>query len=742
MAFVEDKTRPIGFSITGKMALLSWLLALATLLTFVAVTIPQQKRTFLNNLQSKANSVAVSLHDVAAGAAINDDLASVVSAAQTLLEGDPDLNFLVITRNDGFSLINQASGWRVEPEIDDYWRPQERKPSGKIATPVLFDEQIYHFAQPFDYSGIQWGWIHVGLSLDGYNDSVNTLYRNTVLIALACILFSLIAALYFAGRLVRPIQRLRRVVEQIAGGDLSVRADNFSRDELGSLAASVNTMTESLLRRDAILESVRDAAQQFLYSDHWEESIDKVLVNIGQAADADRAYLFVNHPGDMGDIHCSLRYEWTDKDISVQLSNPDLQNMCYRQAGFEEWTSVLGRKDIIVAKVAEMSEPARSILEAQQIISIVVIPVFVDDVWWGFLGLDECTRERVWSDAEQDSLHTVANMLGATIARQHAQQAVLEAKATLEQRVEERTLELLEQVTAKEQALAQLAEAQESLVEASRSAGMAEVATGVLHNVGNVLNSVNVSSNLLVETLRQSRIANLAKVAELMNLPEKDLAGFISEDPRGKQIPAYLRSLAAALKDEQHGMITEVESLHSRIEHIKEIVTMQQTYGRLAGVLESFKPDKLMEDALALNSSALNRHGVKVVRRYQDASNITVDKHKVLQILLNLINNAKYACSEGTGEKTITLDIFHAGPDRIVFQVSDTGIGIPAENLTRIFQHGFTTRQSGHGFGLHSGALAAKEMGGSLNAHSDGPGMGATFTLELPIIPEPEKEKS
>jgi len=112
---------------------------------------------------------------------------------------------------------------------------------------------------------------------------------------------------------------------------------------------------------------------------------------------------------------------------------------------------------------------------------------------------------------------------------------------------------------------------------------------------------------------------------------------------------------------------------------------------------------------------------------------ISVEKHKVLQILINVLRNAKYACDDSErNEKKITVRI--SGRDgRVSISVADNGIGIPPENLTRIFNHGFTTRKEGHGFGVHSGANAAREMGGSLSAVSEGTGHGATFTLELPV---------
>jgi C4-dicarboxylate-specific signal transduction histidine kinase len=183
-------------------------------------------------------------------------------------------------------------------------------------------------------------------------------------------------------------------------------------------------------------------------------------------------------------------------------------------------------------------------------------------------------------------------------------------------------------------------------------------------------------------------------------------------------------------------VLREVELLQKNIEHIKEIVAMQQNYARISGVVETIPVDELIEDAVQMNAGALQRHGVLLVRDYQQRPSITVEKHKVLQILVNLIRNAKYACDEsGREDKRIKLQIT-ADSHRVYIAVSDNGVGIPEENLTRIFSHGFTTRANGHGFGLHSGALAAQELGGAIRVSSQGPGRGAEFVVELPYRPE------
>lgn len=160
---------------------------------------------------------------------------------------------------------------------------------------------------------------------------------------------------------------------------------------------------------------------------------------------------------------------------------------------------------------------------------------------------------------------------------------------------------------------------------------------------------------------------------------------------------------------------------------------MQQAYATMVGVIEPLDAVELMEDSLRMNAGALVRHAVGVTRDFQPVPRVMAEKAKVLQILVNLIRNAKYAADEGgRDDKMVTLRILPTPAGRVQLIVQDNGVGIPAENLTRIFAHGFTTRANGHGFGLHSSANAAKEMKGTLTVHSDGPGHGATFTLELP----------
>ena len=284
-------------------------------------------------------------------------------------------------------------------------------------------------------------------------------------------------------------------------------------------------------------------------------------------------------------------------------------------------------------------------------------------------------------------------------------------------------------------AQAELQEAHQAMMRASRQAGMAEVASSVLHNVGNVLNSVNVSANLLDERMRTSKASGLARVAAMLEEQGDQLGSFIASDDRGKRLPSYLAQLSSQLVADREAALTELASLVKSIEHMKDIVRMQQSYATHGGVVESVAVADLVNDSVRLNEEAFSRHGVTLACEFEEVPAITVDKHRVLQILVNLIRNAKYACEDsGRSDKRITIRVTRCALG-VAIAVVDNGVGIPTENMTRIFSHGFTTRPSGHGFGLHSAALAAQELKGSLRVASDGPGCGATFWLELPITP-------
>jgi PAS domain S-box-containing protein len=281
----------------------------------------------------------------------------------------------------------------------------------------------------------------------------------------------------------------------------------------------------------------------------------------------------------------------------------------------------------------------------------------------------------------------------------------------------------------------ELARVHKALASAARRAGMAEVKTNILHNVGNVLNSVNLSVTRLTKRVTGSKVDGLKRVATLIQEKANDLAAFVSSDERGRNLPSYLTKVAAQLAADRAATLAELSKLAESIAHIKQIVRAEHNQANSSSMAEPVVPTELIEDALRIEESSFARYRITIRREFSKVPTITVDKHKVLQILVNLISNAKHACNEfQSTEKQITIRLA-PGELGVCIAISDNGIGIAPEILPRIFTHGFTTRANGHGFGLHSAALAAQDLKGSLQGTSAGLGRGATFTLDLPLVP-------
>lgn len=302
----------------------------------------------------------------------------------------------------------------------------------------------------------------------------------------------------------------------------------------------------------------------------------------------------------------------------------------------------------------------------------------------------------------------------------------------LDDRVQRRTAEL-------RQALKDLETVQKQLVETAHQAGMVEISTSVLHNVGNVLNSLNLSAGNLREQLASSRLGMIGQLAEVFSEHESELARFVVEDERGRKLPTFLRALAEQFAQEHGALADELTRVVKHVEHIKHIIVVQQSYAVAARFLEQIPLRQLIDDAIELCSPELNRHGVTLHRDMPAFLPVChLEKHKALQILINLIGNAKHALAENpAGEKNLTVRARCIDGMQCVIDIIDDGCGISADNLTRLFSHGFTTRRGGRGLGLHTSSLSARALGGGLIVHSDGPGHGARFTFTFPVDQRP-----
>ena len=360
------------------------------------------------------------------------------------------------------------------------------------------------------------------------------------------------------------------------------------------------------------------------------------------------------------------------------------------------------------------------------------------------LNRDYSTRVKKVANDELGTLYDEFNAMLDQIQRNERE--LQQAHSQLEMRVQEHTrelshanLQLSSEIGERKRAETELETVHQQFVEAARKAGMAEVATGVLHNVGNVLNSINVSATLVADRLRNAKLSEFSRALDLIDQHSADLGEYLTQDERGKRVPGFLHMVASHMERDQTMILDELHSLTKNVDHVKTIVAMQQSYAGAAGLIESVSLAELVDDAMQLNVSSFEKYRIEIVRNFADIPNVRIDKQKLLQILMNLMNNAKDSLLESMSEeRRLTVNIRvdeKADPPKVFIEVQDTGVGIPKENVKRVFSHGFTTKRHGHGFGLHSSANAAKELGGMLSARSDGPGCGALFTVELPFKP-------
>jgi two-component system, LuxR family, sensor kinase FixL len=361
--------------------------------------------------------------------------------------------------------------------------------------------------------------------------------------------------------------------------DYSVRARKQSEDEVGQLIDGFNEMLGQIQQRDSALESARDNLERRVEARTKELAASLSLLNATLNSTAD-GILALDLSGRIVCYNEKFALLW---GIPVDVLTP-------------------GSNESALARVvAQVKGPARFRQRIKEMLDHPETEAF---------DLVELKDGRTFERFIQPQ--RVGNECAG---------CVLNFRDITERKLAESKLEAVHR----------------ELLLTSRQAGMAEVATNVLHNVGNVLNSVNTSASVVTEQIRASKITGLTRMADLFEAHRPDLAGFLTRENRADQVIHYLKTLAEHLASEQKTVLNELSGLGKNIEHIKEIVAMQQSYAKVSGVEEIHSVPALVEDALRIHANALERHGVRVVRSFDPVPEILVDKHKVLQILVNLI---------------------------------------------------------------------------------------------------------
>jgi two-component system, NtrC family, sensor kinase len=752
-------------SVAARISGLSWMVALFSLSIFVAASVPDQKREIEDNLRSKARGVAASLRDGLATAAVTEDYSGVVDQAVQALAGDDAIDFLVIAKNDGFALIVEKGGWHTA-QLGAFWRPSLRVARGGIEAVPLFGKRAFRFATPYDFSSIAWGWIHVGLSLDGYDRGVARVYRRTGALAVVCVAGSLLASVLFARRLVRPILRLQAMVGKLAEGDLSARASIHSAQEIERLAQSFNTMADSLWQRDEILESVRFAAQRFLSAAAWQTVILEVLAKIGNAAQVSRVFLLERGPTQAGKgLAGTVFVEWVRPGISGGASGSAEAESRWAGADGSRWVEALSRGELVSCE-ADGGTPGDAAAAPR---SSILVPVEVGGHWLGVLGFDDCARVRVWSDAERDSFRSAAGMLGAAITRQQAQEYVDNILRSMSESLLVTDPELrIRRVNPS--ALRMLGYTEDQLI--GRPVGdvveggapgngiaiertcrtksgnripvlfsSAELRSGPGSLVGYVCLAQElielkrtqaelVRARDAAEEANRTKSAFLATMSHELRTPLNAIIGYsqmLREDCIGPDQPDVLSDLEKIERSGQLllGIINDILDL-SKIESGRDTVKAQNVdvAAVLRDVANTLRPlARLQGNALEIDCP-------------EHARMAYADLAKFRQSVLNLVNNALKFTEKG--RVSVAVDrLRDGGGEWTEVHVSDTGIGIGREHLGKLFQpfsqvDGSATRKyDGTGLGLAISKKFCQMMGGDITVESE-LGRGSRFSIRVP----------
>ena len=242
-------------------------LSLVIILLFSLMMVPQVNRSILKSLDSQAKSLSASIAEVCGNAFVTGDYSFVVDHSMQVLRGATDIKYIIIVRHDGLSMIHAGEKWEQRVKADPKWNPAGGSLyQGSILFSDIVKQKVFHYTFPLKFSGIDWGLLHIGLSLSGYESAMSNMYRIILLLGLFCFAIATTISFFFARRLTSPILLLRDTADRIVQGDLSARAKISSGDEVEELASSFNRMTDTILQSQTDIISAHDYTQNILRS--------------------------------------------------------------------------------------------------------------------------------------------------------------------------------------------------------------------------------------------------------------------------------------------------------------------------------------------------------------------------------------------------------------------------------------------------------------------------------------------
>lgn len=514
----------------------------------------------------------------------------------------------------------------------------------------------------------------------------------------------------------------------------------------------------TLMPSDRLLQGIAIATNRLLTIQDNHEAVQSALAALGDVAEVDRIYIFENHPHpDTQSLAMSQRWEWVASGIQPEIDNPKLQNLSYDDF-FPRWQKLLSNAQPVVGLVHEFPETEQVILAAQDIQSIIIVPIFIRQTFWGFVGFDDCHQLRQWNDISQSALMALAGSIGGTIAQRDAEARLREANATLEERVNSRTLELQQAKESTEKAMAELAQAQAQLVHQEKLSLMGQMVAGLAHEINNPIHYImgNISCT---QTYVRTLLDAIALLRECCPEDDPVLQKFLTEADIGfieSDFPKILDSM-------MHGS----QRIKSLILSLRQFSRLDEAEYKRVNLHDSIDSTLILLQGHLTASE--HRPAIQVVKKYGQLPKIECYAGSINLVLLSILTNAIDALAQqpsghelsdrelsthGKNNKNpdrtaiptisspdipftpqILIDTRYTN-NRIIISIADNGPGMSPTVAEKIFEPFFTTKPVGTGVGLSlaiSAQIIIKQHNGTLNCVT-APNQGAKFIIGLPLL--------
>lgn len=519
-------------------------------------------------------------------------------------------------------------------------------------------------------------------------DAQGSISSTAILSGVIVLWFGTLLALKISGDTVPPIRALMKAANQVSAGDLNAEVMVTTNDEIGLLGKSFNKMVNDL--RSAAINEYKLIEKLTNLNEDLENRVTERTEELARSESKIRAVL-----ENIGEGILLL-----DENGRIESLNPAAEKI-FKTTDQESTGTNSGR----FVKVEETNQDtSENQTEYTQLF-------FTN------------------SDNQQPRESTGHRADGSTFPMEFV-------VSSMELGDKKMHVCIVRDITVRKEAEAKLADAQQQLVDAAHKSGMADMATGVLHNIGNILNSVNLAGEEILRISSNSKIGGLLKANDMLEGHSSDFADFFTNNEKGRKLPGYYLKMGNVLKGEISNINKEAQGLIEKTTMMKEVISTQQAYAHSGFHTEQLSINELIEDALKIQIASLQKWGVKLNKQYGDIPTCLGQKSKLLQVITNLIKNAKEAMANNdqfNKPKEMTIETGIVGDKYGYIKVIDNGCGISPSELSKIFSHGFTTKESGHGFGLHTSANAMTEMHGSLKVDSEGIEKGSSFTVTIPI---------